>query len=69
MARIKIELEDTPDGGMKFHFDADGLSTLSTAKTNTAVQNISILLIEILKESGVDKGQLPNLTKQRINKS
>jgi hypothetical protein len=65
MARIKIELEDTADGGMNFKIDADGLATWATAKTNTTVQNSAILLIEVLKECGVDKGKLPDLTGKR----
>ena len=66
MARIKIELEDTPDGGMIFKIDADGLATYATVKTNTCVQNSAILLIEVLKECGVDNGKLPNLTRKRL---
>jgi hypothetical protein len=65
MARIKIELEDTADGGMNFKIDADGLATWATAKTNTTVQNSAILLIEVLKECGIDKGKLPDLTGKR----
>jgi hypothetical protein len=65
MARIKIELEDTDDGGMNFRIDADGLATWKTAKTNTCVQNSAIFLIEVLKECGIDKGKLPDLTGKR----
>jgi xylose isomerase len=65
MARIKIELTDTEDGGMQFDIDAEGLATWATAKTNTTVQNAAILLIEVLKECGIDKGQLPDLTARK----
>jgi hypothetical protein len=66
MARIKIELEDTEDGGMNFTIDADGLATYATVKTNTCVQNTAILLIEVLKECGVGKGKLPSLTSKKL---
>jgi hypothetical protein len=65
MARIKIELADAADGGMTFKIDADGLATLATAKTNTCVQNAAILLIDVLKECGIDKGNLPDLTARK----
>jgi len=67
MARIKIQLEDTEDGGMIFKIDADELATIKTFKTNTCVQNLAILLIDVLKEYGIDKGELPNLTNNGIN--
>ena len=67
MARIKIELEDTVDGGMIFNLESDDLATLETHKTNTCVQNLAILLIELLKDSGVGKGRLPNLTNEPNN--
>lgn len=62
MAMIKIELEDTEDGGMIFNIEGDDLATMKTVNTNTCVQNSAILLIEVLKECGIDKGKLPNLT-------
>jgi len=65
MARIKIELEDTEDGCMTFNIEADGLATYKTVKTNTCVQNSAILLIEVLKHCGIDKGMLPNLTDKK----
>jgi hypothetical protein len=65
MARIKIELADTEDGGMRFDIDAEGLATWATAKTNTTVQNAAILLIEVIKGCGIDKGQLPDLSARK----
>jgi len=63
MAEIKIELKDLPDGGMFINVSASDLATTETLKSNTAIQNIAILLVDVLKKSGIDKDQLPNLNR------
>jgi len=54
MARIKIELADTEDGGMICYLEADDLATMKTFKTNTLTQNSAIILMEALEKCGIN---------------
>jgi len=52
MAKIVIELEDTP-AGLSFKFVGDDVRTAATIATNTAAQNVAISVCEHLREFGI----------------
>lgn len=58
MAKIVIEIEDQPDGGLSLCFTGDDVRTARTMATNTPAQNAAIFLAQQLREVGMNAPDL-----------
>lgn len=58
MARVVIEIEDEPDGGLRVHFYGDELRCADTLTTNTAAQNAAIHIALAMREVGLNAPDL-----------
>lgn len=53
MAKLVIEVEDQPGGGMAVRFAVDDIATAATMSVNTAAQNVAIVLAEQMRGMGL----------------
>lgn len=53
MAKLVIEIEDQPGGGMAVRFAVDDMATAATASVNTAAQNVAIVLAGQMRDMGL----------------
>lgn len=58
LAKLVIEVEDQPGGGLAVRFSIDGMATAATATSNTAAQNVAIVLAEYMREMGLEAPDL-----------
>ena len=69
MAKFTLEVKDEANGGMTVSIKGESLKTYQTTKTNTATQNLAVLIVGLLRDVGVKSDSLPNIdapTKQRL---
>ena len=53
MAKLVIEVEDLPNGGMAVRFAIDDMATAATMSANTTAQNLAIVLSEQMRDMGL----------------
>jgi len=61
MAKFTLEVKDEANGGMTVSIKGESLKTYQTTKTNTATQNLAVLIVGLLRDVGVKSDSLPNI--------
>lgn len=61
MAKFTLEVKDKVDGGMTVSIKGESLKTYKTTETNTATQNLAVLIVGLLRDVGIKSESLPNI--------